>query len=794
MKLPLSWLKDYVDIDVSPEVLEEKLFSCGFEVEDVVRVGENIDKIVVCRIEKIEKHPNADKLSVCGIDAGRWGRLQIVTSAKNVSEGDLVPVALDGATLADGGRIFDGELRGVKSNGMFCSGEELGITDDFYDGASVNGILILREEYPLGEEVKKVLGIEDVIFDVNVTANRPDCQSILGLAREVSAVLNKPLKMPDLTYHADKSLKTTEKLLVENKACDLCPRYLGHYVSDIKIEKSPKWITKRLASAGIRSINNIVDITNFVLTEIGQPMHAFDYNNIGGGHIVIRRADKGEKIVTLDNKEFVLNEKNLVICDENKPIALAGVMGGLNSEIKDDTKEIVFEAAKFMRDNIRKTSRSLGQRSDSSARYEKGIDAYTSEIAMDRALHLIDELKCGRIACDRYDVPKQELKEKKIVTSVKKVNGVLGIEIPADTIKDILTRLHFGCLIEGDALNVTVPLYRDDVESYQDIAEEVIREYGYDHIVPTLLKSADITNGGLNDAQKDVNNIKDFFCKCGFNEIITYSFVSEKEFSLYSLEKENCVKIVNPLGEEVSVMRKSLVPSMVNTIVKNLNRKNNAARLFELACVYASGKTADDLPLQTRRLCFGACGEEDFFSVKGVVQELFREFSYGKEIVYKRSQKAYLHPTVSADVYSDGVLIGSFGALHPEIAQNCGLDKKAYVGEFDYELLCVTFNKKVYYEAVSRYPSMERDLAVTVDEGVLCGDLIAAIKGADGEHLKSVKLFDIYRGDQIAAGKKSMAFNLVYSSLERTLTVEEVDDSIKNVLKALREAFGAELR
>ena len=794
MKLPLSWLKDYVDIDVSPEVLEEKLFSCGFEVEEVVRVGENIDKIVVCRIEKIEKHPNADKLSVCGIDAGRWGRLQIVTSAKNVSEGDLVPVALDGATLADGGRIFDGELRGVKSNGMFCSGEELGITDDFYDGASVNGILILREEYPLGEEVKKVLGIEDVIFDVNVTANRPDCQSILGLAREVSAVLNKPLKMPDLTYHADKSLKTTEKLLVENKACDLCPRYLGHYVSDIKIEKSPKWITKRLASAGIRSINNIVDITNFVLTEIGQPMHAFDYNNIGGGHIVIRRADKGEKIVTLDNKEFVLNEKNLVICDENKPIALAGVMGGLNSEIKDDTKEIVFEAAKFMRDNIRKTSRSLGQRSDSSARYEKGIDAYTSEIAMDRALHLIDELKCGRIACDRYDVPKQELKEKKIVTSVKKVNGVLGIEIPADTIKDILTRLHFGCSIEGDALNVTVPLYRDDVESYQDIAEEVIREYGYDHIVPTLLKSADITNGGLNEAQKDVNNIKDFFCKCGFNEIITYSFVSEKEFSLYSLEKENCVKIVNPLGEEVSVMRKSLVPSMVNTIVKNLNRKNNAARLFELACVYASGKTADDLPLQTRRLCFGACGEEDFFSVKGVVQELFREFSYGKEIVYKRSQKAYLHPTVSADVYSDGVLIGSFGALHPEIAQNCGLDKKAYVGEFDYELLYGTFNKKVYYEAVSRYPSMERDLAVTVDEGVLCGDLIAAIKGAAGEHLKSVKLFDIYRGDQIAAGKKSMAFNLVYSSLERTLTVEEVDGSIKNVLKALREAFGAELR
>ena len=347
MKLPLSWLKDYVDVDVTPEVLEEKLFSCGFEVEETIYVGKNIDKIVVCRIEKIEKHPNADKLNVCQIDAGKWGKLQIVTSAKNISEGDLVPVALDGATLANGERIFNGELRGVKSNGMFCSGEELGITDDFYDGASVNGILILHEDYPLGAEVKKVLGIEDVIFDISVTANRPDCQSILGMAREVAAVLNKPLKMPSLDYIVDKNLKTTDKILVENKAIDLCPRYIGHYVSDIKVEKSPKWITRRLASVGIRGINNIVDITNFVLTEIGQPMHAFDYHNIGGKHIIIRRAENGEKIVTLDKKEFTLCDKNLVICDENKPIALAGVMGGLNSEIESDTKEIVFEAAKF---------------------------------------------------------------------------------------------------------------------------------------------------------------------------------------------------------------------------------------------------------------------------------------------------------------------------------------------------------------------------------------------------------------------------------------------------------------
>ncbi len=794
MKLPLSWLKDYVDVDVAPEVLEEKLFSCGFEVEETIYVGKNIDKIVVCRIEKIEKHPNADKLNVCQIDAGKWGKLQIVTSAKNISEGDLVPVALDGATLANGERIFNGELRGVKSNGMFCSGEELGITDDFYDGASVNGILILHEDYPLGAEVKKVLGIEDVIFDISVTANRPDCQSILGMAREVAAVLNKPLKMPSLDYIADKNLKTTDKILVENKAIDLCPRYIGHYVADIKVEKSPKWITRRLASVGIRGINNIVDITNFVLTEIGQPMHAFDYHNIGGKHIIIRRAENGEKIVTLDKKEFTLCDKNLVICDENKPIALAGVMGGLNSEIESDTKEIVFEAAKFMRDNIRKTSRALGQRSDSSARYEKGIDAYTAQIAMDRALHLIDELKCGRIAADRYDLPEQNLKEKVIETAISKVNRVLGIEVPADTICDILKRLHFGCEIKGDALKVIVPLYREDVESYQDIAEEVIREYGYAHITPTLLKTAAITNGGLSDAQKDAENIKEFFCKCGYNEIITYSFVSEKEFDLYSISKENIVKIVNPLGEEVSVMRKSLVPSMVNTMAKNLNRKNNAARFFELAYVFEGVKDPNDLPKQTRRLCFGAYGEEDFFTLKGVVQELLNEFSYGREVVYKRSVMPYLHPTVSADVYVEGKYIGSFGALHPEIAQASDLDKKVFVGEFDYEALTDTFNKKVYYEAVSKYPSVERDLAVTVDENILCGDLISSIRQAAGKELKKAELFDIYRGDQIAMGKKSMAFNLVYSSLERTLTVEEVDKSIQNVLKALNDAYGAELR
>lgn len=793
MKAPLSWLKDYVDIDVTPEELESKLFSCGLEVEETIYFGKNIDKIVVCKIEEIAQHPNADKLSVCQVDAGKYGKLQIITNAKNIKVGDLVPVAVDGATLADGNRIFNGKLRGLPSYGMFCSGEELGITDEYYDGASENCVLVFKEDYPLGAEVKEVLGIEDVIFDINITANRPDCQSILGIAREVAAVLKKPLKMPNLTYKTNSNLKTTDKIKIENKAVDLCPRYIGQYVSDIKIGPSPKWMTKRLASVGIRSINNVVDITNFVLTEIGQPMHAFDYNNIDNKTIIIRRANDGEKIITLDRKEFELSSKNLVICDKDKPIALAGVMGGLNSEIQPDTTEIVFEAAKFARDNIRKTSRSLGQRSDSSARYEKGIDAYTAEIAMNRALNLIDTLGVGDIACDRYDLPGGELQPKVIETTFDKVNGVLGITVPSEKIVEILESLEFKCKVNGNDLVVTAPLYREDVESYQDIAEEVIREYGYDNITPTLLKTAAITSGGLNDEQKDVENLKNLLNSCGYNEIITYSFVSEKQFDLFGLNKTNVVKIINPLGEDLGVMRVSLVPSMVDTIAKNLNRKNESAMFFEFASVYF--KTEEELPLQPKRLCLGAYGDEqDFFTVKGVVESILDTFSSGRSVKYARSKVSYLHPTVSADIAVDGEVIGYFGALHPEIAEKCGVSKKVFVGEIDYEKLKTTFNKNVYYKAISKYPTVERDLAVTVDKTTLCGDLIEAIKASAGKYIQSVKLFDIYEGDQVAEGKKSMAFNLIYSSLEKTLTVEEIDESVKKVLLALKNGFNAELR
>lgn len=797
MKAPLSWLKDYVDIDVTAEELEAKLFSCGFEVEETVWVGKNIDKIVVSKILSIDRHPNADKLSVTKIDAGPYGVLQIVTSAKNISAGDLVPVALDGSTLANGEHIYNGALRGVESNGMFCSGEELGITDDFYPGASVNGILILREEYPLGAEVKDVLGISDVIFDINVTANRPDCQSILGLAREIAAVLHRPLKMPRTDYKSDPRIKTAQTIDVKDEARDLCPRYLAHFVQEIRIAESPLWMKRRLASVGIRSINNIVDITNFILIEMGQPMHAFDLSALEGRQIVVRRAEKGEKITTLDEKEFTLSEQNLVICDAVKPVALAGIMGGLNSEIKETTRDVVLEAAKFARDNVRKTSRTLGQSSDSSARFEKGTDAYTCEIAMNRALHLIEELDCGTIACDRYDLG-EALTQKTIRTEIAKINGVLGIEVPTEEIKGILERLQFGVRIEGDKIDVAVPLYREDIDGYPDLAEEVIREYGYDHICSTLMKTAEITKGGKTPLQRSEDDFKNTLCAMGFNEIITYSFVSEKEYDEFAYDKalpeHRFVKIVNPLGEDLGIMRTVLIPSIVRIAAKNINRKNLEGRLFELANVYLAGGDGE-LPKETKKLSLCAYGDgEDFFTLKGAIEELLAVYCSQENTEYRPANVGALHPTRSAEIRVNGISIGHFGELHPAVADRLGIDKRILVGELNYEELTRFFRKKILCKPIPKYPSVERDLAVIVDETVSCGELMKCIRENGPECLEKVAFFDLYQGSQVAKGKKSLAFNLIFQSSERTLNVEEVDEFIKNILAALARSFAAELR
>lgn len=800
MKAPLSWLKEYVDIDCTPEQLQEKLFSCGFEVEEMTYIAKQIDRIVTCKVLSIEKHPEADKLSVVQVNAGEHGNLQIITAATNLFVGAIVPVALDNSTLFNGEKIKTGKLRGLTSYGMFCSGEELGINDDWYEGASVNGILIFKEDYPLGVSVKDLLELEDVMFDINITANRPDCQSILGIAREVAAVLNKPLKMPDLSYKCEKNLSTKNTISVENLAYDLCPRYSAHLVNDIKISQSPRWLKRRLSIMGLRSINNIVDITNYVLLEIGQPMHAFDLNDLEDNKIVVRRATEGEKIVTLDEKEFSLTNNNLVICDAKKPVAIAGVMGGLNSEIKENTKNIVFESAKFARDNIRKTSKQLGQRTDASSRYEKGVDYYSVEIGLKRALNLINKLDCGKIACDYYDLYNAEIKEKVILTTIEKVNNVLGINVPNQTISDILNRLGFGVTINDNALKVIVPLYREDVDDYPDIAEEIIREYGYDNIVPTLLKTSSITNGGFTEAQTTHEQLKNLLTGYGFNEMINYSFVSEKEYDMFGLDKQSdehkFIKLLNPLGEDLAVMRTSLIPSAVRSACNNLNRKNYDGRLFELAKVYNPKELPlNDLPNENEMLSIVVFGEkEDFFTLKGVVEGILDNFCYGQKVEYVKSNKPFLHPTRCADIIVNGQNIGYLGQIHPNIIEKLDADKPVYGCEISYSKLEKQFNNKVVAKAISKFPTVERDLAVIIDKSIPCATVEEIIKKASGKYLDSIKLFDIYEGAQVSEGKKSMAFNLVFVADDRTLNIEEVDNIIKKILKSLNYQLGAELR
>ena len=513
MIAPLSWLKDYVDIDITPQELEEKLFSCGFEVEELYEVGKDINKVVVGYVLECEPIPDTH-LHVCKVDCGEHGIFQICCGADNVCAGGKFPAALVGATVYATAKdhktvegvmtIGKGKLRGYESHGMLCSGVELGVSEDMYPGAGYNGLLVLPEDAPVGADVKPILGLDDWIFDIAITANRPDCQSIVGIAREIAAVLEKEFKAPDLSY--TESDVTIENFKVTVDCPELCPRYSAHYVTDVKIEESPAWMKRRLALVGIGAISNVVDITNYILKELGQPMHAFDYTTLEGDAINVRRAKDGEKIVTLDETELTLTTENMLICDGVKPVALAGVMGGLNSEIKETTNTVLFESAKFARDNIRRTSRSVGKSSDSSARYAKGVDEYATVMAMKRALHLIEELNCGKVSKMHVDVNAgNSVEPKELSVSIAKVNAVLGITVPNEDIVRIMTNLSFQPKLEGDTLTLQIPAYREDMETYQDVAEEVIRMYGYEHIVPTFLASAQVTMGGENTQQKTEN-------------------------------------------------------------------------------------------------------------------------------------------------------------------------------------------------------------------------------------------------------------------------------------------------
>ena len=802
MKVPYSWLKEYVDIDISAEELEEKLFGCGFEVEELIDLGKEVSRVVVGEVLACEP-VEGTHLQICQVNCGEYGNpIQIVTGAPNVYAGMHTPAALDNSTLPGGVTIKAKPLKGIPSDGMLCSGEELGLNDDLYPGAEVYGLMDLPKDTVPGTDIREVVGLDDYIFDISITANRPDCQSVLGIAREVAAALGKELKMPATDYTASEYVFQGLDITVE--APDLCPRYLGHGVRNITVGESPRWMKRHLALCGLRSISNVVDITNYVLLEIGQPMHAFDMDQLQERRIIVRRARDGEKIQTLDEKEFSLTPENLVICDGNRPVALAGIMGGLNSEITENTTQLLFEAAKFARDNVRKTSRALGQSSDSSARFEKGISEYTTELGMARALHLIQELGCGEITASAFDCSAGAPREgKRFTASLKRINAILGIEVPAEDVLRILKNLSFGVVRDGDRLDVTAPRYREDIEVGEpDLAEEVIREYGYDHVTPTFLKTATVTSGGKTPAQQRKDRVCRILCGQGYHEIYTLSFYADSDLDFLRIPADaperNVLRIRNPISANLAIMRPLLAPSMMNIVVENLKKGNNEGRIFEISNIYVP-REGGELPDERPHLGFAAFGDrEDFFTVKGTVEALGKALGLAFD-VERAADVPWLHPGIAAWILCEGERIGCFGKLANEVTGELKLHKdaksnhKIFLGEIDYGTMMSHMAASFRYHPLSVFPAVIRDLALTVAEETPCGELMHEIARAC-PRVSDVELFDIYRGEQIGEGRKSMAFKITFEPEDKALAPEDVDKFIKKILGNLKFKLGAEIR
>lgn len=805
MLAPLSWLKEYVDIDVTPLELQEKLFSCGFEVEDLYEVGKDIHDVVVGLVKTCEPIPDTH-LHVCSVDAGSHGTFQVCCGADNVRAGKKFPLALVGAQVIMTGKdhvtvegvmtIKKGKLRGYESEGMLCSGVELGVTEDMYKGAGYNGLLELPDDAIVGEDVKPLLMLDDWIFDIAITANRPDCQSIYGIAREVAAVLNKEIKPLDLSFTEDGTKKEGFKVSV--LAPELCPRYIAHYVHDITIKESPQWMKRRLALVGIGAINNVVDITNYILTELGQPMHAFDASFIEGNEIVVRRAGNGEKIVTLDEKEFELNDSNLVICDGKKPVALAGIMGGLNSEILDTTKDVMFEAAKFMRDNIRKSSRALGQSSDSSSMYAKGVYEYTTVIAMKRALHLIEELGCGKVSSTHEEVNSgNSIEPRELQVSIDKVNKVLGITVPTEDILRILKSLDFNPKADGDLLTLMIPAYREDMESYPDVAEEVIRMYGYDHVKSTFMPTAKVTMGGFNLQQRSTLKLKRALCGLGAYEGIHYSFFSPSDLDLLRLsddaKERQAIKLINPINIDLSLMRTTLAPQMIRAMARNQKRDLLEGRIFEIGNAFIpKSLPLTEYPDERETLCVGIFGEEEsFYKLKGFAKIVADCFDL--KFTYEAATKPFLHPYQTAEIFCNDEKIGYLGKVSYEIMDDLDMRVPSFVMELDLSLLSKYYANEQKFIPLPKFAIEKRDFAFVVDKDVSCAAIENGIKEAC-KYVTDVKLFDVYEGLKLGLNKRSMAFSVVFTPQNEEFNDEKIEGYVKKILKNLEAKLGVTLR
>lgn len=787
MKVPYKWLLDYVDIDKNINEAADALTLSGSKVEEVIESGREIDKVVTGKLVKLVKHPDADHLIICMVDVGDE-TIQIVTGADNIKEGDVVPVALHGSTLPGGTKIKRGKLRGVESNGMLCSEQELGIADE----TSVHGIMILPEDTPVGLDIRKVLGLDGGVIDFEITSNRADCYSVYGIAREAAATFKKPLKEVETSYtENDDDIKNYLSVDVQD---DLCRRYDAKMIKNVKIAPSPEWMQDRLKECGVRPINNIVDITNYVMLELGQPMHAYDYRYIKDKKIIVRRALDGEKFTTLDGNERDLNSSMLVIADDKRAVGVAGVMGGENSEIMDDTTAVVFECANFDGTNIRLTSKKLGLRTEASAKFEKDLDPNLIDTALKRTCNLVELLGAGEIVGGVIDIYPDPVKPHTVEVSPAWINKFLGIEIEPSSMKEILESLHMK--VSGDEVfTIEVPTYRQDVKIKPDVAEEVIRIYGYDRI-PTEKISGEMVEAAWTPKQKLTRLVKNTMVSSGLYESITYSFVSPKVFDRINLpeghELRNTVKILNPLGEDFSVMRTTGIPSMMDCLARNYSRDNKEAKLFEIARVYIPG--SDVLPDEYDKLVIGMYGNVDFYSIKGVVENLTRALGIDRAEYVRESESSIFHPGRCARLLIRKKSAGIIGEIHPDVAEKYGIDDRVYVAEIDLKILYDASRTDMQYKPLPKFPAISRDIAILVPEDVMVSDIENIIRKAGGGLVEDTKLFDVYTGKQVPEGKKSVAYSIVYRSEQKTLVDEEVNKVHASVIKMLEEKLGAQLR
>ncbi len=794
MNISRKWLREFVDITATDKEYDSVMTLAGQKVETTERMDAEIKNVVVGKVLSMAKHENSDHMWICQVDVADGEPVQIVTGAQNVQVGDLVPVAKHNSYLPGGVHITKGKLRGVESCGMLCSFKELGLTVNDCPTAYEDGIWILNDEgVEIGEDMNKVIGNDDSIVEFEITNNRPDCYSLIGLARETAAAFNVPMKHHEPVVKGGAEGDLGELLDVDVQADDLCPRYTARMVRNVKIAPSPKWMRQRLRSAGIRPINNIVDITNYVMLEYGQPMHAFDYRYVKGGKIVVRRAGEDKTLTTLDGNVRALQPDMLVIADETKPVGLAGVMGGENSEIVDDTVDVVFESANFLGSSIRKTALALGMRTDASAKFEKDIDPMLTVPAVNRACELVEMLGAGEVMDGMIDVLNYVPQPVTVKLEPERINALLGTDIPEADMIEYLRREEVP-VVDG---MIQVPSWRPDLRVMADIAEEVARYYGYNNIETTLMRGA-TTMGGYSDAQKLENAAGAAARAMGYSEIITYSFVSPASFDAIRIPADSplrrTVKLVNPLGEDTSIMRTVILPSMLDILSRNFAFKNKGVKLYEIGKIYLP-KDGEKLPDEPKRMIFGTYGEhENFFTLKGEIDAILDQLNVHPATYIADTKNPSYHPGRCADIVIDGKKMGVIGQIHPLVAETYGIGGEVYVAELDFTGLQAVLAPERVFHSLPKFPTVSRDLALVCEESMTVGMLEACIKKAGGKLLRSVQLFDIYRGPGIAPGKKSIAFSLELRADDRTLTDEDTTGVMNAVLEKLKNDLGVSLR